>query len=1027
MKRLELKNRVSLLLFGSGFSALIYQIIWFREFRHIFGSSTASTAVVLAIFMGGLSLGSAFLGKRAEVVSNPIIFYSLLEAAISFFALVSPLLIKVASFIYISSGGVDNLGYAGASLLRIFLSIVILLPPTFCMGGTLPAVARGVTSTEDSDRKSLALLYGINTLGAVTGTVLSTFVLIEFVGILKTLITAALINILVSFLAYRVGRDVDKIKIYEQKDSDTTTKLPSVTILTVAAFVGFAFFAMELVWYRMLSPILGGTTYTFGSILTIVLLGIGIGGWLFSISKIVPSYKILSLTCLLEALFMILPFYLGDNLAVLAAISRLSVVLNFLYLNLGWFLIIFVVVFIPSLIAGFQFPLLVSIAGRGREGVASDTGWVYSVNTIGAIVGSLLGAFILIPALGAPNSWKLVVAILLLTGTLLIFKNFSTISLALAFLVAFFLTSKGPTSFWRHSGIGAGRFDVTVLKNKNNLKNFIYTTNRHIMWEKDGRESSVAIDTKNSLAFVVNGKVDGNAILDSITQVVSPLIGLALLDNPREVLIIGLGTGSSAGWAAEVSSVSRVDVVELEPAIKEVAKACSMVNKNVLSNKKVKIFYEDAREFLATTDREYDVIFSEPSNPYRAGIASLFTLEFYKAVAERVKENGLFLQWIQMYEVDIDVIATILNTLREVFPYLEMWQTQFTDLIVVASRKPINHNLTSVSKRINEYPFNEALENVLLVDGADGFYSMRIGNNDIANRLADSATYINTDNFPVVEFGFAKNVGAGRFFDTLWFVRFTASKGLDKVRDFPDSFWNKVLYARNLARIEHLNVGNSKDQILKVKYKIIREFKRKKFAEVERIIKSYPDISILHRKETLIISTSLALVGSELFPNYAKFLTRDSDRYLLEGVWHYIKGEHYKAAAKWQKAFDILRRDPWVDLETLIETLKFLRRLDKKDYTVVKILFESITKSHFALYNSESLRLAAAFSMLANEKLFEEKCVSFFYSFEPYPVWDKRFLTMRLRCYKNKNHFLKGRAEMDLEEFLSNAGMRYSF
>ena len=185
-----------------------------------------------------------------------------------------------------------------------------------------------------------------------------------------------------------------------------------------------------------------------------------------------------------------------------------------------------------------------------------------------------------------------------------------------------------------------------------------------MVWEAEGRESSVALLGSTGLAFAVNGKVDGHSRYDAGTQVMSGLLGALLHDGPRRVLVVGLGTGSTAGWLADVPGVERVDVVELEPAVAEVARRCASVNRNALANPRLRVYYADAREHLLTTRETYDLIVSEPSNPYRAGIASLFSRDFYRAVASRLREGGLFLQWIQAYEIHARLAAQPLRHLR---------------------------------------------------------------------------------------------------------------------------------------------------------------------------------------------------------------------------------------------------------------------------------------------------------------------------------------------------------------------------
>jgi len=241
------------------------------------------------------------------------------------------------------------------------------------------------------------------------------------------------------------------------------------------------------------------------------------------------------------------------------------------------------------------------------------------------------------------------------------------------------LSSEGPTAVWRHSGIGVGRAQIQSLGD-NSLRNYVHARHRTIVWEKDGVESSVALSIDNSgMAFVVNGKADGNARGDAATQVVSGLVGALLHPQPRQALVIGLGTGSTAGWLGAIADIQRVDVAEIEPNILHIAQVNAPVNQDVLRNPKVHTFIGDGRELLLNSRERYDVIVSEPSNPYRAGIASMYTQEYYRSARNKLTADGLFLQWAQTYDVDTQTVHTIYATLASIFPVVETWMTQSGD------------------------------------------------------------------------------------------------------------------------------------------------------------------------------------------------------------------------------------------------------------------------------------------------------------------------------------------------------------
>src|SRR5438093_2679515 len=274
--------RVAPLIFASGFCALIYQMVWLREFRLFFGASTAATAAVLAIFMGGLGFGSAILGRRSESKARPLRFYAQLELMIAVSAALTPALIWLMRQIYLALGGTLTMGLGLGTVIRLLMSVFVLGLPTFLMGGTLPALARAVVGQEDTNRRPVALLYGINTLGAVVGTAAATFYFFEALGNHITLALAAAFNVWVAVAAFQISKDLPAIELSEPKpEEDQAQAAPPAFVFAASAIAGFAFLLMEIVWYRMLCSPLGASTFTFGLILAIALFGIGLGGVLY--------------------------------------------------------------------------------------------------------------------------------------------------------------------------------------------------------------------------------------------------------------------------------------------------------------------------------------------------------------------------------------------------------------------------------------------------------------------------------------------------------------------------------------------------------------------------------------------------------------------------------------------------------------------------------------------------------------------------------------------------------------------------
>jgi spermidine synthase len=770
--------KIAPLLFLSGACSLVYETVWLRELRLVFGASTMASAAVVACFVGGLGAGGLFFGKRANAHPRPLAMYAALEGVIAASAAVTPALLWLVRATYVGLGGTRALGDGVGTALRLVLSALVFAVPTLCMGGTLPAVARAVERDDDPGRRGIALLYGVNTLGAVTGCMASTFFLFELFGTRLSLFVACLVNALVAVLARALSRGLPEVERTDPPASDLVAvaepragaRPPAWFTLAAAATSGFVFCLMELVWYRMLGPLLGGSVFTFGVILAVALLGIGLGGVAYGLRPhgSVATRAGFAWTCILEAIVVGVPYALGDRLAVLAAVMRPIGGLGFGLKVAGWTFITAVVVLPTAIVSGVQFTLLVSLMGAGRRDAARDVGRVYGANTAGAIVGSLAGGFGLIPWLTSQGCWRLVVYLLVAVALVALATDtkrrplvaaLQVVAAASALLLAGAL---GPTAAWRHSPIGAGRIDPTIFRSPNDVVAWEHLRRSAIDWEVDGRESSVAIARPGGLAFVVNGKVDGSARGDAGTTVMAGILGAMLHPHPTRAMVIGLGTGETAGWLGAIDAITDVDVAELEPAILEVARRSAPANHAALDNPKVHVELGDARELLLTSRHRYSVIMSEPSNPYRAGVASLFTSSYYEAIKDRLDEDGLFLQWLQGYEVDGSTVRAVYATLGSVFPEVETWELNNEDLLLIGSVKPIVHDARRMRELLRQEPYRSASGRAWRATDLEAFLGHFVATGGLARRIAArDVDRVNTDDLNLVEFGFARMVGTG--------------------------------------------------------------------------------------------------------------------------------------------------------------------------------------------------------------------------------------------------------------------------
>lgn len=974
--------KVAALLFFSGLCALIYQTVWLRQFRLIFGASTYATGAVLAIFMLGLCLGSLLLGKRADGMNRPILYYARLELLIAGAAALSPLLLVLAAKLYFASGGSLQLGIAGATLLRLLLAAIVLGPATVFMGGTLPAAARSVSTDKDSSRRVVALLYGANTFGAVAGTILSTFFLLERLGNRTTLLLAVIVNLGVAILARWISiSGADATPLPPREEHEVESVAPRTLVYAASAIVGFAFLLMELVWYRMLSPILGGTTYMFGLVLAIALAGIGIGSAVYAgFGRSRPTVGGFALTCTLEALAIGIPFAIGDRIALLANALRELGAMGFGGHITGWAIVTSIVVFPPAVIAGFQFPLLIALLGRGREEVSRQIGAAYAWNTLGAITGSLAGGFGLLPLLSAPGAWRFVVILLALLGLAAAVVPFrerqfltSGSTAILGALALACIAALGPSAVWRHSGIGVDR--APSLTTRNELQEWMNGRRRSLAWDRDGRESSVAVVTGSDLALVINGKSDGAARGDAGTQVMCGIIPALLHGSPKTSLVIGLGTGSTAGWLGVVPSMQRVDVVELEPVVLEVARSCALVNANVMSNRKVHVAIADAREALLTSERTFDVIASEPSNPYRAGIASLFTREFYLAARARLRPQGIFAQWVQSYAVHPETLRQIYATMTEVFPNIQTWWTEHGDLMLIASVEPLVVDANELRLRLRTEPYRSAALNTWRVSTVEGFLAHVVANESFATAAGEQADAVNTDDRTVIEFGFARSIHLrGSLRDQV---------ALDAARSGK---------SRPVALRGTVDWGAVENQ---------QAWKEKKEPQ--------------NFGELATVALRLAQAGDVRAESWAQIVrpAQPIEADLILASLRRKQERMDEATTLLQGLLRAYRHSPWPQPEVMGAAFVLARDLAETSPRRAQTL-EEVLSSPFAAMQHEENRLSTRILVANRIRPCGPRTIEALLAAEPHPIWKREILAIRAHCYAASGREEAERAREDL-------------
>ncbi|MBI4702219.1 MAG: fused MFS/spermidine synthase [Deltaproteobacteria bacterium] len=1078
------RHCIAFLLFFSGLCALTYQVVWLRELRLVVGASTPSSAAVLAVFMGGLGYGSLLLGGRADRAARPLGMYSLLEAGIAALAALTPLLLAAVRALYVAMGGTTALGMTLGTLVRLVLSALVLLPPTLLMGGTLPAAARAATGGGDAERRATALLYGTNTLGAVAGAAASTFMLLEVFGTRLTLWLACLVNALVALGARALDRSLraqdrgrDEVWVHafshparqaaasarrdwlaEQRSGGpgrsvllyarTRAEDESRDRLGAAGAVGFVFLLMELVWYRMLSPLLGGTSYTFGLILAVALAGIGAGGLVYGLRPQGRPPRLVSFaaSCGLEAAALALPYALGDRVALLAIFTRSFGAIGLGGHAIAWSCVCAIVVLPAALVAGYQFPLLVALLGAGRERLGRHVGLAYATNTAGAILGSLCGGFWLLPDLSAPGAWRLAVWLLLGVGLSALALDARLEAAArvpcgrrvlgplwpaalLALTVALLGASRGPTGAWRHSPIGAARADdVARAATPNSLRAWLHSQRHAIGWEVDGRESSIALSTLNDTAFLVNGKSDGAAILDAGTQVMGGLLGALL--HPAEVrraLVIGLGSGSTAGWLGALGGIEAVDVVEIEPAMAHVARVCAPVNHRALDNPKVRLTIGDAREVLLTTPERYDLIFSEPSNPYRAGVASLFTREFYEAARARLRPGGLLVQWVQAYEIDARSMRIVLTTLSSVFPSVEIWRSKSADLLMIGRgdghAPPVD--IGRLRARIGVEPMRSALLHAWRAVSVEDVLGRYVARDSLARAVAQAfgPDIISTDDRNLLEFSVARALGGPEEFGIEALLSTAGARGELRPEVRGEVDWTAVDDARigmNLLEAEApaglVHPPMSKEQ--KARHQALGAWLKDKPEKTRQHWLGQPRAP-RGPLEVMVMADAYAVGADERALGLIEELRawEPTEAKAILARWHWARGEIGPCLARLEEAMLAYRADPWPSAHLMANVLALAPALAQRDRALVTRLLD-LVRVPLALESLRYLRESEGLDLTLLSPA-PQSCVDALLVLEPDVPWTEDMLAKRARCYERARHPLAGKASEDLRAFVA--------
>lgn len=750
--------------FLSGAAGLVYQVVWGRLLVLVFGSTTIAVTTVLAVFMGGLAFGGALGGRVVARIRRPLAVYAAIETVVAAYAVAIPWLLTAVVPVYqllwsrVAESSVLVLGA------RVVLVAAILAVPTVLMGATLPVISRAVAGGTASVVGRVAALYAANTAGAIAGAVGTGFVLLPAIGVTLTIYVAAAGNLIAAAAAWmlsRRGLETEREAGSPERGAAIPTDRPTDRRVAVALGVsGAAALINEVVWSRALSLVLGSSVYAFSAMLATFLSGLAAGAacgtWL--VRRLRPRPAVLGAVQLGVAISSLVTLALLGQLplALIAAVRSLR--------SLGpdaiavvQFALSFLVMFAPTFGFGLVFPVALHLAARDPSAIGAVVGRLYAVNTAGAIAGAVLAGFVFVPFFGVRTSLLIAAAACLALGVWLITVDRTvprrvTLGslLGVSAVVVVMVASIPPWSATlMSSGVYWNLPRYLAIAEREGVEGVKARLRRgETVYEREGLTATVVVthSDEDGRLLTINGRTEsGDPFMR--TQVAIGHWPLWFARSADRVLVIGLGSGATTGSVLRYP-VGRVDVVELERAVIEASGWFEPENGRPLADSRVRVWPEDGRNFLLLSPDRYDVIISQPSLPWVAGAATLFTEEFFAVAASRLQPGGVFGQWVTADAMGREDLRAVLAAFARSFPFFVVLEPTAGDVFFVGSPSPLTLAPGRIAAAFADPAIAADLQRVDFFGPRD-LYATVVGHNGTITRLLEEATPNRDDNVAV--------------------------------------------------------------------------------------------------------------------------------------------------------------------------------------------------------------------------------------------------------------------------------------
>ncbi|MBF0180090.1 MAG: spermidine synthase [Magnetococcales bacterium] len=678
------------LFFLSGVAGLIYESIWTHYLKLFLGHAAYAQTLVLAIFMGGMALGAWLASRLTPRWKNPLLAYALVEGMIGIAALLfHPLFVESMRFSFDTA--IPALpGPAAIHLYKWGTAAVMILPQTILLGMTFPLMSGGVLRLyPDTPGGLLSWLYFTNSAGGALGVLASGFFTIDRLGLDGTLAAAGMLNLLLALLIAWRFRDKAPPLPPPRVARPDRSRLPAL-LLAIACLTGAASFVYEITWLRMLGLVLGASTHAFELMLSAFILGLACGGWWLArrADRLTRPLHFLAVVQLLmgAAALATLPlyghaFHLMEWLLSVLTRDRTG----YLLFNLASHGIAMAIMFPAAFCAGMTLPLITRVLMAEGSG-EKEIGRVYGINTLGAILGILFTVHLALPLLGVKGALMSGAALDIGLGLLLVPPGWRRVAWPVAVLLL--IATARLVELNPHLMASGVYRDGKLLSGE-----------QRVLSHTDGKTATVSLTASqdNVYSLRTNGKIDASIsmppteqrTLDEVTMTLTGALPLLLHPAPRFVANIGLGSGMTSHVALADPRLQRLDTIEIEPAIVEAARRFSPYNDRLFADPRGAIHIEDAKTFFSTRRARYDIIISEPSNPWVSGVAGLFTREFYRDIKRHLAPGGMVAQWLQVYEFDLGLLQSVLKAVAAEYPHFTIYAVDHGDLLILASGRPI--------------------------------------------------------------------------------------------------------------------------------------------------------------------------------------------------------------------------------------------------------------------------------------------------------------------------------------------------